>query len=401
MTACAAPRGVRLDTGAGTPLEHRPIAARKPLTVSAEAFEDALTRLMLNAPLVLRPTRHDLFLRASYASDGADARSPHFIGKSFGGICEPGPRRVDCLSLLDDVRALDEWDKLGVSLGLSLDPLRESISKAVEDTLAPQLFFTLIATGLVTWAVLAANPEPVFTKAAAVISALMLIYLGVETFLGLVDAGRELKRATDKATTAGELEQAAQRFGRRVGPAVARVFVLAVTVAVSYGMTGGAAWLASRVSMLPSFSEAAAVGASELGINLAGVGQVSAVAVVGGSVVVSLPATAVAMAAKGPREGQTSTATGQLHHIISKPIARALAEHRALKGLYTERDPRFVTRAADKASHNGYQEWHRDVDRKVIRWLRTYKDATPEQFEGFLRWLYNQPDLRARFPDGF
>jgi hypothetical protein len=41
----------------------------------------------------------------------------------------------------------------------------------------------MIATGLITWAVLAANPEPVFTKAAALVSALLLFYLGVDTFM--------------------------------------------------------------------------------------------------------------------------------------------------------------------------------------------------------------------------
>jgi hypothetical protein len=201
--------------------------------------------------------------------------------------------------LLDDVMGLSRWDKLGVALGLSLDPLKESISQAVEKTLAPQLFFTVIATGLISWAVLAANPEPVFTKAAAIVSALLLIYLGVETFLELVDASRELKRASDRATTWKELEHASQRFANRVGPEVARVFVLAVKVVVSYGMAGGAAWLASRLAMLPSFSEAAAAGASRVGILLANVGQVSAVAVVGSTVVISLPATAVAMGALG------------------------------------------------------------------------------------------------------
>ncbi len=93
-----------------------------------------------------------------------------------------------------------------------LDPLKESIARAVEKTLAPQLFYTVIATGLVTWVILAANPELVFTKAAAIVSAVLLIYLGVETFLEVVDASRELKRATDRATAWVELEQAGQRF---------------------------------------------------------------------------------------------------------------------------------------------------------------------------------------------
>jgi len=100
--------------------------------VDTEAFEEALVRLVLEVPLTLRVPR---------------------------------------LSLLDDGMRLGEWDKLGIALALSLEPLKESIARAVENTLAPQLFYTVIATGLITWAILAANPEPVFTKAAAIVSA--------------------------------------------------------------------------------------------------------------------------------------------------------------------------------------------------------------------------------------
>jgi hypothetical protein len=216
-----------------------------------------------------------------------------------------------------------------------------------------------------------------------------------------VEASRELKRASDKATTPEELERAGQRFAERVGPQVARVAVLAVTMVMSQGMTGGAAWLASRLSGLPGFPEAAAVGASQLGINLASVGQVRAVAVVGGTILISLPSTAVAMVGQGSgEEPEAPKPSGQLHHAISKRIARKLELHGTLKGRYTERDPRFATRAADKASHNGYQKWHRDVDDEVIDWLDRYIKATPEEFEAMLRQIYNRPDMRARFPDG-
>lgn len=299
LAACSTPRAIRLDTGQGTPLEYRPSSSKKSVTVDAESFEAALERLVLEVPLTLRAPQQGLLVRASHPGNSADARWQRLMRKSFGGLCEPGQRRDPCLSLLDMGLGLGEWDKLGVALGLSLEPLKESIARAVEKTLAPQLFYTVIATGLITWAVLAANPEPVFTKAAAIVSAVLLIYLGVETFLEVVDASRELKRATDRATTWVELEQAGHRFANRVGPEVARVFVLAVTVVVSHGMTGGAAWLASRLSMLPSFMAAAAAGASRVGISLTNAGQVSAVAVEGSTVVVSLPATAVAMTAQG------------------------------------------------------------------------------------------------------
>jgi hypothetical protein len=307
LPACATLPGVRLDTGQGAPREHRPAAASPPVKVEAAEFERALAHLVLELPLALRPPQPGWLVRTSSSSGGdAEVRWQRLMSKSYGGFCKAGQRREDCLSLLDDVAGLSEWGKLGVALSLSLEPLKASISQAVEQTLAPQLFYAVIATGLVSWAVLASNPEPVFTKAAAVVAAVLLVYLGVEVFLEVVRASRELKRATDKATTYEELQQASQRFASRVGPELARVFVLAVTVVVSHGMAGGSALLASRLSMLPRFPEAVAVGASQVGIRLESVGQVSAVAVIGGTVVISLPSTALAMVAQEQGGGATA-----------------------------------------------------------------------------------------------
>jgi hypothetical protein len=107
-------------------------------------------------------------------------------------------------------------------------------------------------------------------------------------------------------------------------------------------------------------------------------------------------------------EGESSPASpeppeckGQLHHIISRPIAEALEKHPSLRGLYKPRDPRFVSRAMDEKSHCGYQEWHRKVDEEVIAWLRRYPKVTAEQFEAFLREIYSRPDMLKRFPHGF
>jgi hypothetical protein len=218
------------------------------------------------------------------------------MAQSYGGLCKAGQRGATCLSLLDDVLGWDDWDKLGVALALSFEPMKASISRAVKETLAPQLFFGIISTAIVTWVVLAANPEPVFTKSAAIVSMLMLAYLGIETFLEVVQASRELKWATDRATILQELELAAQRFADRVGPEIARVFVLAVTLVAGPGMVGGTALLASRLAMLPRLAQAAAVGASGVGIKLVNVGQVTAVVVAGSTITIALPTTAVAMA---------------------------------------------------------------------------------------------------------
>jgi hypothetical protein len=398
-SGCGSTRAIRLDTGQGKPREHPRPTSEQSVEVGKDAFEETLTRWVLQAPLPVLPAQQGGLRRASFSNSGTATRGLHLLRQSFGGLCKPGQRGEDCLPPLENVQDLGSWDKLGVALGLSLEPMKASISEAVKNTFSPQLFYTVIATGLLSWAILAANPEPVFTKAAAMVSAVLLIYLGVETFLELVDASRELSRSARQATTAVALAQAGHHFAERVGPEVSRVAVLAVTVALSHGMTGSASWLASRLPMLPHFSEAAAVGASQAGIHLAHVGQVRAVAVIGDTLTLSLPATAAAMVAKGQQS--TAKTGGQQHHLISRRIARALEEHPVLRGHYAERDPRFVTRAADKAAHNGYQRWHRDVDDEVIGWLEKSGRATPEEFEAFLRQLYSRPEMRARFPDGF
>ncbi|MFL5348076.1 MAG: HNH endonuclease signature motif containing protein [Hyalangium sp.] len=294
-------------------------------------FEAALQRLVLEAPLAIRPAQPGGLVRTSYSPHEADARWQSLLRKSFGGLCRAGQPGDECLSLLDDVMGLSPWDKLAAALGLSFEPMRESIAEAVRDTLAPQLFYSIIATGLVTWVVLAANPEPVFTKAAAIVSAAMLIYLGVESFLEVLKASIELKRSTDRATTMEELEEAGQRFARRVGPQVARVFVLAVTVVVSQGMTGSAAFLASRLSMLPAFSKAAALGAEQVGLRLGSVGQVSAVAVIEGNLVISLVPTAVAMAATGPGSGSEPPRASR---VSGDELAKLRREFEAVKSRF-------------------------------------------------------------------
>nr|WP_227027299.1 hypothetical protein [Corallococcus soli] len=350
--ACTTPRGIRLDTGSGAPVRILPPSSNKSVEVDAEAFEEALTQWVLEIPLPLRSSRQQWLVHASYPGRTQDLRWQNLMRKSFGGICGAGQRSGNCLSLLDDVAGLSEEDKLGVALGLSLAPLKESISKAVEDTLAPQLFYTIIATGLITWAVLAANPEPVFTKAAAVISALLLIYLGVETFLTVVDASRELKRASDRATTSGELGEAGRLFANRVGPEVARVFVLAVTVVVSHGLTGGATSLAGQLQKMPAFPEASLVGASQVGLELVNVGQVGAVAVAGRSVVICLPSTAIAMVARNATLGSSTVGIRSWGSFSGLKRALGSAEEGKQWHHVVEQTPGNVGRFGPESIHN-------------------------------------------------
>ena len=65
-TACSTPRGVRLDTEQGAPWEYSPPTSGKSVKVGADAFEEALTRWVLDAPLPLRSSQQGWLVRTSY-----------------------------------------------------------------------------------------------------------------------------------------------------------------------------------------------------------------------------------------------------------------------------------------------------------------------------------------------
>ncbi|WP_164021522.1 AHH domain-containing protein [Pyxidicoccus trucidator] len=316
MVGCASPRVVRLETGNGQLREYTPRDSEGSVEVDAEDFEKALARLVLHLPLSLRPSDTGWLVRASTRGSILDRALRSTLHKDYGRWCRAHEGPGDCLSLLENGLGFDDRSRLALALGLSLDPMHESIADAVEETLNPTFFKAVVVSALVSWAILAANPEPVFTKAAAVVAVVMLAYLGVDAFVAIVKACVALKQAADRATTFQELEEAGEHFGQVVGTQGARVFVLAVALVVGKGVTGGTSGLASRLPVLPGFPQAAALSASQLGVNLAAIEQVSAVAVVEGGVAIALAPGAVAMVVMGS-DGIRGDPDGKVHHICT------------------------------------------------------------------------------------
>ncbi len=52
-------------------------------------------------------------------------------------------------------------------------------------------------------------------------------------------------------------------------------------------------------------------------------------------------------------------------------------------------------------THCGYQDWHRKLDEELIGWLNRTQRATREDFLEKLREIYNRPEMKTRFPNGF
>ncbi len=101
------------------------------------------------------------------------------------------------------------------------------------------------------------------------------------------------------------------------------------------------------------------------------------------------------------QDDEQAKCTGQMHHIISKTVWRALQGQPMLKDRYQYRDPRFVAQAKDLKAHCGWEGWHRKLDDEIAKWVVDRPKLTPEEFEAYLREMYARPELRARFPNGF
>lgn len=110
-----------------------------------------------------------------------------------------------------------------------------------------------------------------------------------------------------------------------------------------------------------------------------------------------------AATAKPPPKGAAGAAKSaarrgpQTHHAISKRVHRSLEEHSKLKGKYKYRDRRFEYKAVSLEAHNGYPQWHVDLDAEVVKWIDENPEATTEAFEKWLAERYKKPDLAWRF----
>ncbi|WP_375742812.1 restriction endonuclease fold toxin 5 domain-containing protein [Corallococcus interemptor] len=392
---CASGPTVRLRTEQGT-RTYAPATWDRRVPVSAREFEEALTRLVLEVPLTVRAPK---VVRA-VAKKGAqlDLGFGFLLRDGYGRWCRAHDASRDCLSLLEDGAGFGELDRLTLAVGMSLDPLRASIGAALRDTLNPEFFVSVVSGAIASWVVLAAAPEPVFTKAAAVIAAVFLAYVGVQSFLAVVRACGALKEATDRARTFQELEEAAEVFAQALGPEVARVFVLAVTLLVSHGVTMG---LSSALAWMPRFPDAVRLGSTQAGFNPARVLDVSAVAVVDGVVEVTLASTAVAMAAVGPPPPSSSGGPGKWVQVNESMSDRARDYQSQVTGAPKGSAYR-VKRGDDEVDFDGY-----DLDENVLLDAKGHgyeqffgKDLHPKKFFEGVAPLLEQAKRQLRAAGG-
>jgi len=159
------------------------------------------------------------------------------------------------------------------------------------------------------------------------------------------------------------------------------------------GTMGGATWLAGRLPLLPHFAEASAAGATQVGVNLASVGEVTSVAVVEGNLVISLAPTAVAMAITGSGNGGNAPGFSAFKSFDSFKRAMGPAGFKKQWHHIVEQTEGNIARFGPEAIHNTRnvisldEALHRNVSRL---YSQIRKDITGSEALTVRKWLSTQ-----------
>ena len=213
------------------------------------------------------------------------------ITRGYLAECQ-GEKPGSCIALPPGAPYLTDMQKYRVALGIGMDRVLAGFVKELGDEaramVDPDTLKYMLVGAMVSYMVLLANPDPVFTKAlAAAATVVVTAMLGARTVCDSVFGFRDMMRAVDAARTFNEVSAAGRWYGEKIGTAVARVLVMAVTSLLS---NGGAA---SKLLGFPRLPQASAVLLTETGgaMSMASISQVVGVKALQGGLYIAMAET--------------------------------------------------------------------------------------------------------------
>ncbi|WP_095992274.1 hypothetical protein [Cystobacter fuscus] len=366
-------RAVRLDTDQTDPLVFTPHSVAEPVELDDKEFKEAAEKLVRDMPPPTRPqeaARRLFEVEARSGSYTYEARhrriTPHEPDEHLEGEstakdeltctylrwCERTGRPGDCLRLLTESPTLNGDGRFALALAFAKGAVLDEMLEAFKDMADPHAMVAAVLWTWTTYMVLIAIPDVTVSKGlAAVMTATIISYVGVDTFWGLVVGFKWLMEEADRATTFNELRAAGERYGKRMGRNAARAFAMLAMAAMGNTAPG----LAAKVPKLPGAMQAAVQAETQMGIRLSAVGQVETVAVSAEAVSVALAPGAVAMtaramsgaAAKAPTSGFRAWGSFSGFKKAMGPAGPGKEWHHIV-----EQTPGNVKRFGAKAFHN-------------------------------------------------
>ncbi len=353
-------RVVRLETGQGEPLVHVPRTPdAEPVALDEDDFQEGLTEL---ARGVRPPSRPHEAARSLFEMDARggtytyeprsrritplkpgeplEAELPEVevaLTRAYLGWCERTGRKGDCLRLLVESPIVTGDGRFALALALARGAVLEEMLEAFKDMADPEAMVASALWTMTMYAILWTVPEPFSKGVAATLTAALIVYVGVDTFHGLIQGFRRLWAESERAATFDELREAGERYGKVMGRNAARAFAMLAMAAVGSTPTA----FVAKLPKLPGATQATVRAEAQAGILYGAVGQVETVAMTAEGFTVALAPGAVAMAAPGTSGVGTSGAA-------LKPGVRAWKTHSGFR------------KAMGKAGPG--KEWHHIVE---------------------------------------
>jgi hypothetical protein len=336
LVGCASiPRGPYVeDTGQGKAVVHIPRTAELQLVVvDPEEFQQAMRRLAREVRLSGTPRQtvekmfqmdpqfgNYLYLREDKKLvplgpdepwDGTLTQDDLETAERYRVWCQ----RVhnfygDCLGgALVGGRYLDMHGRYIWALALSKSPVIDEMKKALGEMVEVRALINTVLWTLGSMLLIMAL-NPVAPALVAVVGVGLILYVGVDTLLNLVNGWLQLMEEVKVATTFEQIRDAGERFGKIIGREAARAFAMLLMAAV--GST--AKLFAAKVPTLPGSAQVSVQADGTARISLSALGSVEEIALTAEGVSVTVAATALTMGASG--SGSTGPCI-ETHHIAT------------------------------------------------------------------------------------
>jgi hypothetical protein len=250
--------------------------------------------------------------RLAINSCGQPGQEAEALTRGYQLWCERRSTPGDCLSLLGHALSLGAEARRTLALTLALGSVWEGSVDVWSGIVDPVALRSMVMSALAGYLAMLAFPNPVTQAAAVSFSCFMVAYLGVDTVWSLLQGWRQLQLETQHARTFAEVREAGERFGRVMGAQVGRLLVMLATAAL-----GSTTNLLMKGPGLPGYAQASTMARTQVGLELAAVGQVRQVLVGQGRFTLTLAPGALTMASQGTDGGGDSSSKYRLPTIES------------------------------------------------------------------------------------
>ncbi|MFE8599919.1 HNH endonuclease [Archangium violaceum] len=325
---------IHLETEEGSRRTFVPPRAM-PVEVTAAQFDLAMAQLVAGLEFP-SPSRHRLALTTCGQPGQEDEGAALTRGYRFW--CERRGTPGDCLSLLGNALSLGAGARRTLALTIALGSVWEGSVDVWASMVDPVALQSMVMSALAGYLAMLAFPNPVTQAAAVSFGCFMVAWLGVDTVWSLLQGWRQLELETQQARTFAEVREAGERFGRMMGAQVGRLLVMLATAAL-----GSTTNLLMKGPGLPGYAQAALMARTQMGLELAAVGQVRQVLVGQGSLTLTLAPGALAMASQGTDGGGGAPSRHRLPSIESWRKPRFTEDGKILPYPGTRNPPKPIT----------------------------------------------------------